>query len=164
MTIMKSLSSLIPIVILFLNASFTEAVETVKVAAIFAKTGKAALGNVQTLNGIRFAVKELNQQGGVLGKQVELLEFDNKSTAIGSKIAAQKAVKANVVTVIGANWSSNSLAMAPVFQAVKIPMISPPVIRRIPVLSLNKQGIATYLQHSLMVMDGMIPCMKLKAM
>jgi len=107
------------------SSSFAESGETIKVAAIFAKTGNAVLGNSTALNGVRFAVEELNQQGGVLGKQLELLEFDNKSTSLGSKLAAKMAVKAKVITVFGANWSSHSLAMAPVFQAAGIPMISP---------------------------------------
>ena len=47
------------------------------------------------------------------------------STAIGSKRAAQQAVEEQVVAVIGASWSSHSLAMAPVLQEAKIPMISP---------------------------------------
>ena len=54
---MKFLSLLIAMVISFLNVSFPEAAETVKVAAIFAKTGKAALDNAMALNGVRFAVE-----------------------------------------------------------------------------------------------------------
>jgi len=60
-----------------------------------------------------------------LGKPIELLEFDNQSTPVGAKLVAQKAVKADVTGVIGALWSSHSLAMAPVLQEAKIPMISP---------------------------------------
>ena len=122
---MKLLSVFVTAIIVFTSVSFLEAAERVKVAAIFSKTGKAALGNLPALNGIRFAVKEINQQGGLLGKQLELIEFDNHSTAIGSKLAAKKAVKANVIIVFGALWSSHSLAMAPILQAARIPMISP---------------------------------------
>jgi hypothetical protein len=49
--------------ILLFNVSFSVAAESVKIAAIFAKTGKAALGNTP-FNGVRLAVEELNQQGG----------------------------------------------------------------------------------------------------
>lgn len=122
---MKCIAMTIAINICFLFPSMLAAEETAKVAAIFAKTGKAALDNKKTLHGVRFAVEELNQQGGLLGRQIELLEFDNQSTALGSKMAAQKAVKTNVVTVFGSGWSSHSLAMAPILQAAKIPMISP---------------------------------------
>jgi len=122
---MKVVLCIITLVFLNLNVSLICAEEPVKIAAIFSKTGKAALGNLPALNGIRFGVKELNQKGGLLGRPVALLEFDNKSTAIGSKMAAKKAVKANVITAFGALWSSHSLAMAPVFQKAKIPMITP---------------------------------------
>jgi len=122
---MKILSSFIAAILVLLSLSSAHAAETVKVAAIFAKTGKTALYNTPALDGIRFAIKELNLQGGVLGKQLELLEFDNQSTALGSKIAAKKAVQSKVIIVFGASWSSHSIAMAPVFQTAKIPMISP---------------------------------------
>ncbi|MCP4673618.1 MAG: ABC transporter substrate-binding protein, partial [Desulfobacula sp.] len=122
---MKILSSLIAIILILSSLSSVHAAESVKVAAIFAKTGKAALDSASALDGVRFAVQTLNNQGGVLGKKLELLEFNNQSTALGSKIAAKKAVKAGVVIAFGANYSSHSLAMAPVFQKAKIPMISP---------------------------------------
>ena len=110
---------------LVLSVSFTEAGEKVKIASIFEKTGSGSIGNEATIEGIRFAVQELNRQGGLLGKQVEILEFDNKSSVLYSKLMAKKAIEAGVIAVFGANWSSNSLAMAPLFQAAQIPMISP---------------------------------------
>ncbi len=107
----------------------SQAAETVKIAAIFGKTSEgdamSFINENSAFKGLRYAVKELNQQGGLLGKQIELFEFDNETTELGSRMAAQKAVKAGVIAVIGAAWSSNSLAMAPVFQQAKIPMISP---------------------------------------
>lgn len=120
-------SPVMAVMILLLTFSYSngEADEAIRVAAIFSKTGKAALSNAMALNGIRFAIEELNQQGGVLGRNIKLIEFDNKSSALGSKIAAQKAVEAAVIVVFGASWSSHSLAMAPVFQKAGIPMISP---------------------------------------
>ena len=71
------------------------------------------------------AVDEINRQGGLLGSPVELICIDNKSTSLGSKAAAMKAVRLNVTGVIGASWSSHSLAMAPVLQKAGIPMITP---------------------------------------
>ncbi len=60
-----------------------------------------------------------------MGKKIKLLEFDNYSEPIQSKLAAKKAVRAKVTAVIGASWSSHSIAMAPVLEKAKIPMISP---------------------------------------
>ncbi|MDM8524926.1 ABC transporter substrate-binding protein [Desulfococcaceae bacterium HSG8] len=94
-------------------------------AAVFAKTGKGGKDGSKFLEAVRFPIEEINKQGGLLGKHIELIEFDNKSEPLTSKISAVKAVKAGVSAVIGAVWSSNSLAMAPVLQKAGIPMISP---------------------------------------
>jgi branched-chain amino acid transport system substrate-binding protein len=99
--------------------------ETIKVAAIFAKSGEAAKPNTLIFYGLRFAAAEINKKGGLLGKTVELIEIDNQSTALGSRAAAEKAVKEGVAAVIGGSRSSYALAMAPVLQAAHIPMISP---------------------------------------
>ncbi|WDP92152.1 MAG: ABC transporter substrate-binding protein [Desulfobacter sp.] len=112
-------------ILVLLAASIPAFAGTARVGAIFSKTGKSVLDNASTLNGIRLAIDELNQNGGVLGRQIELIEFDNQSTALGSKRAAREAVKAGVVAVFGAIYSTHSLAMAPVLQAAAIPMISP---------------------------------------
>lgn len=111
-------------VFLILITMVASASETIKVASIFAKTGIAAAGNLTAIEGVRFAVDELNQQGGLLGKQIEIVEFDNHSTPLHSKQAAEKAVQEGVIAVFGANWSSHSLAMAKVLQQARIPMIS----------------------------------------
>lgn len=99
--------------------------DNIKIAAVFARTGVAASYNMSHFQGIRFALHEINNRGGVLGRKVELVEFDNKSTKIGSKLAAKRAVEEGVVAVIGASWSSHSLGMAPVLQRAGIPMITP---------------------------------------
>lgn len=113
------------LMVFYSNSTAVHSAESVKIGAIFAKTGKMAFGNIEALNAVRYAVEKLNNQGGVLNKKLELVEFDNHGTAIGSKIAAGKAVESGVVIVFGANWSSHSLAMAPVLQTAKIPMITP---------------------------------------
>ena len=122
---MKAILFAIFITLLACPITIAGAAETVKIAAITARTGKANPSNQLHLDGIRFAVQEINQTGGLLGRPIELLEFDNQSTSIGSRHAAIKAVNENVIAVIGAIWSSHSIAMAPVLQRAGIPMISP---------------------------------------
>jgi branched-chain amino acid transport system substrate-binding protein len=100
------------------------AVEPVKIAAIFAETGIATSHNAPHIQMVKLAVEEINNQGGLLGRPVELIIIDNKSTPIGSTIAAKKAVQLQVPAVIGASWSSHSLQMAPVLQQAEIPMIT----------------------------------------
>jgi len=101
------------------------ALEPVKIAVISSETGMGVEYGVPMVQGAKIAVDEINRQGGLLGRPVELIFIDNKNTALGSKFAAMEAVKLQVTGVIGAAWSSHSLAMAPVLQNAKIPMITP---------------------------------------
>lgn len=103
--------------------------EPIVIAAIAAQTGDAAPSNRVLFEAVRFALDEINEAGGLLGRKVEVLEFDNQSTALGSLAAARQAVEANmgrgVAVVIGASWSDHSSAMAPLLQEAGIPMITP---------------------------------------
>lgn len=99
--------------------------ELIKIAAIFSESGIAAPHNQPLIEMTRLAVKQINDRGGLLGKRVHLLLFDNLSTPIGSAVAARQSAEQDVAAVIGAHWSSHSLAMAPILQEAGIPMISP---------------------------------------
>lgn len=111
-------------IILFFISISLNASDTIRIASIFAHSGKATNGNFFSTEAVRIIVDKINKEGGVLGKQIELIQLDNKSTAIGSMEAAIKAVRLNVSAVIGASWSSHSLAMADILQKNSIPMIS----------------------------------------
>ncbi len=115
------------IMLLGLVPAVLHAAGTIRIAAVFAKTGEAAYGFavLPEFLAARMATDELNAQGGVLGRKIELIEIDNQSTGIGSRQAAEKAVETGAIAVIGATCSSHSLAMAPVLQAAGIPMITP---------------------------------------
>ena len=96
-----------------------------RIAAVFSESGIAAPHNLPLIEMTKLAVKKINESGGILGRQVRLLLFDNLSTPIGSAMAARKCVEQQVIAVIGAHWSSHSLAMAPILEEAAIPMISP---------------------------------------
>jgi len=97
----------------------------IPIAAIFSQSGQAAASNKTVLNGVQLAIDEINERGGVLGRRLQLLILDNQSTPIGSSIAARQAVDSGVTAIIGASWSSHSLAIAQIAQQHRIPMISP---------------------------------------
>jgi len=101
-----------------------QARDSIKIASLYAFTGAAAKANLLSVQSIRFAVDEINAHGGVLGLPLELIEIDNQSSPIGSKVAAEQAVAAEVVAILGASWSSHTLQAAKVAQAHGIPLIS----------------------------------------
>lgn len=98
--------------------------EEIDIAAIYALTGPAAEANAHALRGIGWAVDEINRQSGIKGIPVHLRVLDNRSTPIGSTLAARAAVEAGVLAIVGPDWSSHSLAVARIAQQAGIPMIS----------------------------------------
>ena len=77
-----------------------------------------------TIDGVNYAVDEINSEGGVLGKKIELVLFDNLDSPIVSKAVAEEIVKTDIVAVIGVPCSSHSLPIAKILQKHKIPMVS----------------------------------------
>ncbi len=102
-----------------------QAGEPIRIASVFAKTGAGAEENSPNYRIVALAAKQVNAQGGLLGRPVEVVEFDTGSTALGARQAALDAVKSGVVAVVGPSWSSQAMAMGPVFQKAGIPMIGP---------------------------------------
>jgi len=103
----------------------SRAEDPVRLALILAQTGIASEDNRPAVRAARLAVDETNRAGGVLGRPLELLVIDNRSTPLGSKNAAVRAVESRVAGVIGPLWSSHALSTAPVLQEARIPMITP---------------------------------------
>jgi len=97
----------------------------VKIGVIFAKTGNAAVVTKSGFTAVKFAADEVNKNGGILGRKIVLMEYDNKSTSLGSKFAAEQAVLEEVIGVIGPAFSSHALAVGKVLQEAQIPMITP---------------------------------------
>jgi len=98
--------------------------EAIRVASIYAFSGLAALSQELSIKGVRSGISEVNSRGGVLGKKLMLIELDNKSSPIGAKVAADRAVKENVVAIIGSAWSSHTLPAAKVAQTARVPLIT----------------------------------------
>ncbi|WP_316899771.1 ABC transporter substrate-binding protein [Pseudodesulfovibrio indicus] len=104
--------------------SETPAANPVRIAVITAKTGEAGPTNSLSFEAARYSVNVINGDRGILGRPVQLLEYDNQSTPEGSAEAARQALADGAVAVVGCNWSSHSLAMAEVLQQERIPMIT----------------------------------------
>jgi len=89
-------------------------------------TGDTATFGVSADEGIRLALDEVNSKGGVLGKQVKVITEDDRSLSDEAKTACNKLItKDHVCAILGEIASSRSIAIAPVCEDAKIPMLSP---------------------------------------
>ena len=98
----------------------------IKVGANFELTGGVANYGNQALKGIKLAIKQANENGGVLGKQINLIVADNKSEASEAANAATKLISQDGVKVLlGPATTSNMLAASQIATDNKIPAITP---------------------------------------
>lgn len=99
---------------------------SIRIGEVGSMTGSEATFGISTHRGISLAFEELNQSGGVLGKKMELITLDDRSKPEEAATAATQLISENeVVAVLGEVASSRSIAMAPIAQNFKTPMISP---------------------------------------
>jgi branched-chain amino acid transport system substrate-binding protein len=100
--------------------------ETILIGEVGSLTGAQAAFGISTRNGVDLAVKEANASGGVKGKKLEVRVYDDQGKPEEAASAVTRLITQDKVKVIlGEVASSNSLAMAPVAQEAKVPMITP---------------------------------------
>lgn len=97
----------------------------VRIASIFPTVGRYALSGIQSANGARLAVADLNRRGGIHGRELKLLEYHTGSYFVDARYAAEKAVaQGGVVALIGSNASSLSAPVAEVAEARGVVQVS----------------------------------------
>ena len=123
MTLSKSLPlSLIGLGLLAVSA---QAQETVKIGVIQPLTGSVAYNGTTDINGSKLALDEINAKGGVLGKKLELVIEDGQCKPANSVNAAEKLIQRDKVAALsGAFCSSATLAVMPVAENYKIPLVT----------------------------------------
>ena len=106
--------------------SVPENADEIKIGHYASMTGSEATFGVSTDNGIKLAVTERNAAGGVKGKQIKLITYDNQGKPQESVVAVTRLIDQDKVSaVLGEVASSRSLAGAPVCQRKGVPMITP---------------------------------------
>nr|WP_326214399.1 ABC transporter substrate-binding protein [uncultured Oscillibacter sp.] len=107
------------------SSSEDSASSTIKIGYFGPLTGGTAQAGQAALNGVQIAVNELNEAGGVLGKQLEIVSYDDKSSPEEAVKAATKLVQVDKVNAIfGSLHSANVQAAAPVIEEAKTICVS----------------------------------------
>jgi branched-chain amino acid transport system substrate-binding protein len=89
-------------------------------------TGNEATFGDSTDKGIRLAVEEVNRRGGIRGKPLEVKTYDDQGKPEEAAIASTRLIlQDDVAVLLGEVASSRSLAMAPIADRNRVPMITP---------------------------------------
>ncbi|MDR2175430.1 MAG: ABC transporter substrate-binding protein [Synergistaceae bacterium] len=103
----------------------TVSVEPIKIGYLATLTGEGATWGQHERDAAMMAVKEVNEKGGLLGRPVELVCYDIKGKPEDGVNAIRKMIfDDKVVAVGGSNYSGIQLAVAPIADNAKIPVVS----------------------------------------
>ncbi|MBC7328440.1 ABC transporter substrate-binding protein [bacterium] len=98
----------------------------IKIGVILPLTGQLSTFGQSVRKGVELALEEVNREGGVLGKKVELIiEDDESKTDTAQTVVTKLLTKDRVPLIIGEVISSITLAVAPLCQRYKVPLITP---------------------------------------
>ena len=101
------------------------AAEPIKIGVSGPFTGGSAPMGVSMRDGVKLATAEINAKGGVLGRQLELIERDDEAkNERGVQIAQELINKDKVVATVGFINTGVALAAQRFYQEAKIPVIN----------------------------------------
>lgn len=88
-------------------------------------TGDNTIWGTAEMQSLQMLVNEVNENGGIIGKQVELKTYDNRADAVETTNAAKKAIQQDhCVAIFGCNTSTCSIALAEVCEEFGVPQIA----------------------------------------
>jgi branched-chain amino acid transport system substrate-binding protein len=102
---------------------------TFRIGVVTSLTGPAAAFGQAHKNGYTIALGELNAKGGLLGKQIELVYYDDQSKPDQAVQGVTKLVDQDHVPIIlGAYSSESTRAIVPVTTQKQVPLIIPTAV------------------------------------
>ncbi|HEY8095489.1 MAG TPA: urea ABC transporter substrate-binding protein [Methylobacter sp.] len=112
---MKNHLNIVAVLILtgiLIGATFTAwrhysvAATPIKIGVLHSLTGTMAVSEKPLVDAVRLAVEEINDQGGLLGKSVEMVVADGKSDPQVFAAEAERLIKQEQVSVLFGCWTS----------------------------------------------------------
>ena len=99
--------------------------DTIKIGFFAPITGPAAADGMSAKNAVELGFKEVNDAGGIKGKKVELIIYDDRLKAEEAVAIANKLIeKDKVVGVVSGSYSGPTRVSAPIFQKAGMPMVA----------------------------------------
>ncbi len=101
------------------------AAEPYKIGAVFSITGAASFLGEPERNAALMLQDRINREGGINGHPVEIIIEDSKSDETQAVLAAKKLIERDkVLAVIGPSTTGESMALVPIMNAARTPLIS----------------------------------------
>jgi branched-chain amino acid transport system substrate-binding protein len=99
--------------------------DTIKIGFFAPITGPAAADGASAKDAVELGLKEVNAAGGIKGKKVELVVYDDRLKAEEAVAIATKLIeKDKVIGVVSGSYSGPTRVTAPIFQKAGMPMVA----------------------------------------
>ncbi len=110
---------------LVLGALSAYAADPIKIGSVLSVTGPAAFLGDPELKTLQLYVEELNKKGGVLGRQLQLVHYDDGSDANKANGFAKRLIDDDKVDIlVGGTTTGSTMSMVPLAEKASIPFIS----------------------------------------
>ncbi len=114
-------------------APHASAAEAIKVGSSLGLTGYGSLSDSHWRDGLELAIAAINAKGGVLGKKLELVYEDNKSTPQEAVVIYRKMMSEDKVVAFDSGCiSAGNFAAASFVTKAKLPMFLCSILPRLP--------------------------------
>ena len=99
--------------------------DSIKIGAIVAATGPASFLGDPELKTLKHYTEKINANGGVNGKDIELIAYDSGASPKKAVTFTKRLIhKDGVVAIIGPSTTGETMAIIPIVQKSKIPLMS----------------------------------------
>ena len=99
-------------------------VDTIKIGAVYPLTGQFSMYGIEFKHGVDLAVGEINENGGVKGRKLQVIFEDDNGDTGKSVTAVRKLINVDKVRYLLTGFSSPSFATAPIAEENKVVYIS----------------------------------------
>ena len=107
-----------------LSAAAAFAAEPIKIGYLAALTGDSSPYGTAEMRSAQMYVTKRNNEGGVLGRPLELVVYDSKSRSEDAVNAVRRMIESDhVIAIVGSNSSGINIATAALVNEAKIPQI-----------------------------------------
>jgi len=102
-----------------------EAAEPIKIGSVLSVTGPAAFLGDPELKTLQLYIEKANRGGGALGRQLQLVHYDDGSDAAKANSFAKRLIDDDHVDIlIGGTTTGSTMSMAPLADKAGVPFIS----------------------------------------
>jgi len=98
--------------------------DTVLVPCVCELSGAGAVSGTNYRDGAKLAMNEINAAGGILGKQIQMSEYDTQTDPQTSRALVQKAIDEGAYVIMGTVYSGSTIVNMMVAKQAGVPQIT----------------------------------------